>query len=257
MDNQNDKFTTETVLWTKYHTPNLLSFAITRPSGYRFSAGQFARLGTHRGEAFLWRAYSMVSAPHDDYLSFYAVLVPDGLFSQHLATLAAGSPILLDKTAQGFLLPERFNDGCDLVLLSTGTGLAPFLSILSEPFVWERFEKIALVHSVSHADALTYQSQISEFKDHPLLEDFGDKLVYQAVVTREPHPNALQKRIPDLILDGELEQSLGFEFSTDTTRFMVCGNPSMVIATHKSLMQKGFALHRNKIPGHIVLENGF
>lgn len=254
---KNQKFTVETVLWAKYHTPKLLSFAMTRPENYRFRAGQFARLGVQQGEGFLWRAYSMLSAPHDTELSFYAVIVENGLFSQSLANLKAGSNLLLDKTAQGFLLPERFTSGRELVLISTGTGLAPFLSMLKEPYIWTQFAKIVLLHSVSHIAELSYQIEITQLSNHPLLADAKDQLIYQPVVTREPYPHALQKRVPELILDGALEARLGFVFTPETTRFMVCGNPAMVMSTHQALMRKGFALHRNKTPGQIVLENAF
>ena len=121
------KYTEETVLWVKRHTPKLMSFAISRPEEYRFAAGQFSRLGFPEGSGFIWRAYSVVSAEYDATLESFAVLIEDGPMSARFEQLEAGSTILLDKTATGFLLPERFPDGSDLIMLSTGSGIAPRL----------------------------------------------------------------------------------------------------------------------------------
>ncbi|MDN8580719.1 ferredoxin--NADP reductase, partial [Eikenella corrodens] len=116
------KYTEETVLWVKRHTPKLMSFAISRPEEYRFAAGQFSRLGFPEGSGFIWRAYSVVSAEYDDTLEYFAVLIEDGPMSARFEQMEAGNTILLDKTATGFLLPERFPDGSDLIMLSTGSG---------------------------------------------------------------------------------------------------------------------------------------
>ncbi|WP_304334475.1 FAD-binding oxidoreductase, partial [Conchiformibius steedae] len=123
-----EKFTEETVLWVKRHSAKHLTFAITRPESYRFSAGQFSRLGVREGAGFLWRAYSVISAEYAETLEYFVVLIDGGPMSAHLAQLQAGDTLLLDKTAQGFFLPERFPDGQDLIMLSTGSGIAPFLS---------------------------------------------------------------------------------------------------------------------------------
>lgn len=251
------KFTEEKVLWVKRHTPKLVSFALSRPAEYRFSAGQFSRLGVREGEGFLWRAYSVVSAEYADDLEYFAVLIDDGPMSRHLAALKEGDTLLLDKTATGFLLPERFVDGSELVMLSTGSGIAPFLSILENPAVWTRFTRLALAHSVSHADELVFNERIEALKDHPLVGEFADKLVFQPVVTREAYAGALGFRLPELIRSGRLEEAFGFAFTHAQTRLMLCGNPAMVADTFKALLDKGFAMHRNKIPGQILMENGF
>ena len=135
------KYTEETVLWVKRHTPKLITFAISRPEAYRFAAGQFSRLGFPDGEGFVWRAYSVVSAEYADTLEYFAVLIPGGAMSEKFAAMKAGDTILLDKAATGFLLPERFPDGSELVMLCTGSGIAPFLSILEQPEIWQRFER--------------------------------------------------------------------------------------------------------------------
>lgn len=252
-----EKFTEETVLWVKRHTSKLMTFAITRPEGYRFSAGQFSRLGFRDGEGFIWRAYSIVSAEYDDTLEYFVVLIEDGPISAKFAVLEANDTILLDKNTTGFLLPERFADGKDLVMLSTGSGIAPFLSQLQQSDVYQRFERIALVHSVSHADELIFNERVASWREHPLVEDFQDKLTFVPVTTREQTEGALNARIPALLQSGELAAHLGWEFNTDHTRFMVCGNPEMVKDTFQALLDMGFAMHRNRIPGHIIMENGF
>src|ERR1044071_6418608 len=131
-----DKFTTETITDIRSWTPKLFSFRTTRYRGYRFSPGQFARLGvrkqTPEGEKIVWRAYSIVSADYDEFLEFYSIVVPGGEFTSTLADLHVGDEILIDKTTYGALPPARFVEGRDLRLLSTGTGLAPFISILHD-----------------------------------------------------------------------------------------------------------------------------
>ena len=229
------KFTEEKVLWIKHHTPKLMTFAISRPESYRFSAGQFSRLGFRDGEGFIWRAYSVVSAEYADTLEYFAVLIEGGPMSARFAAMKEGDTILLDKTATGFLLPERFPDGKDLVMLCTGSGIAPFLSIIEQPEIWQRFDRLILAHSVSFADELIFRRRVEALKDHPLSG----------------------KRIPDLLKDGSLEAYVGFKFTKADTRFMVCGNPAMVKDTFQALMDLGFAMHRNRIPGEIMMENGF
>lgn len=251
------KFTQETVLWIKQHTPKLLTFAITRPEAYRFSAGQFSRLGFRDGAGFIWRAYSIVSAEYAETLEFFVVLIEGGAMSARLAQLQAGDHILLDKTAFGFLLPGRFIDGDQLVMLSTGSGIAPFLSMLQQPAVWERFQHIGLVHSVSHASELIFSQRINDLINHPLIGEYTDKLSYQPVVTRENVAGALNQRLPQLLQNSTLATGLGQTFTPAQTRFMLCGNPAMVADTFKTLLDMGYSMHRNRTPGQIIMENGF
>lgn len=251
------KFTEETVLWVKQHTPKLMTFAISRPEAYRFSAGQFSRLGFRDGEGYIWRAYSVVSAEYADTLEFFAVLIEEGPMSAKFAEMKAGDTILLDKNATGFLLPERFPDGKDLVMLSTGSGIAPFLSILEQPEIWQRFERLVLVHSVSHTDELIFNDRIAVLAEHPLIEEYFAKLHFVPLTTREAGGVLSMQRIPELLKNGALEQHLGFAFNQADTRFMICGNPAMVKDTFQALLDLGYAMHRNRIPGQIMMENGF
>ncbi|WP_107860640.1 ferredoxin--NADP reductase [Neisseria weaveri] len=251
------KYTEETVLWIKHHTPKLMTFAISRPEAYRFSAGQFSRLGFRDGEGFIWRAYSVVSAEYADTLEYFAVLIEGGPMSAKLAAMKEGDTILLDKNATGFLLPERFPDGKDLVMLCTGSGIAPFLSILEQPEIWQRFDRLALAHSVSYGNELIFNDRIAALAGHPLIEEHFHKLHFVPVVTRETTDGSLGKRLPELLKNGELAAAFDMQFNTADTRFMICGNPAMVKDTFQALLDMGFAMHRNRIPGQIMMENGF
>lgn len=252
-----EKFTEETVLWVKHHSPKHITFAINRPEAYRFSAGQFARLGFRQGEGYIWRAYSMVSAEYADTLEFFAVLIEGGAMSAYLAKLQANDPILLDKTAQGFFLPERFPDGRDLIMLSTGSGIAPFLSILQQPEIWQRFETLALIHSVSYNNDLIFNQQINTLSEHPLVGEWAHQLRFVPITTRETDGERLHFRLPESLKNGSLEQALGLTFNPEHSRFMICGNPDMVRDTFQALLDLGYAMHRNRLPGQIMMENGF
>ena len=251
------KYTEETVLWVQRHTPKLMTFAITRPESYRFAAGQFSRLGFRDGEGFIWRAYSVVSAEYAETLEYFVVLIEEGTMSAKFAQLQTGDTVLLDKMATGFLLPERFPDGKDLVMLSTGSGIAPFLSILEQPEVWQRFDRLALVHSVSYANELIFNDRIAALAHHPLIEEYYTKFTFQPVLTRENIAKIPNKRLPALLNSGELASALQFTFTPQHTRFMICGNPAMVKDTFQALLDMGFTMHRNRLAGQIIMENGF
>lgn len=254
---QENKFTEEKILWIKRHSPTHLTFAVSRPDSFRFAAGQFARLGFRQGEGFIWRAYSVTSAQYADTLEFFAILIPGGDMSARLAQMQEGDGILLDKTAQGFFLPERFPDGSDLIMLSTGSGIAPFLSVLQQPEIWQRFDTLALAHSVSHNTDLIFNESIRELAEHPLVGEYYGKLCFVPITTRETDAEHLHFRLPESLKNGSLAQAFGLEFNKERSRFMVCGNPNMVQDTFKTLLGMGFAMHRNKIPGQIMMENGF
>lgn len=251
------KYTEETVLWIKRHTPKLMTFAISRPESYRFSAGQFSRLGFRDGSGFIWRAYSVVSAEYADTLEYFAVLIEGGPMSARFAAMNQGDTVLLDKNATGFLLPGRFADGRDLVMLSTGSGIAPFLSMLEQPEVWQRFDRLALAHSVSYAEELIFSERIAALRDHPLVGEYYGKLVFVPVTTREEGGMLANRRLPELLANGMLAEAMAMDFGVARTRFMLCGNPAMVKDTFQALLDLGFAMHRNRIPGQIMMENGF
>jgi ferredoxin--NADP+ reductase len=250
------RFTEETIVARRQWAPKLFSFRTTRHRGFRFAPGQFARIGLKDGDGKpFWRAYSIVSAPYDEHLEFYSIVVPDGAFSPRLADLHEGDRVLIEKTNYGFLTADRFAPGRDLWMLATGTGLAPFLSILTDPQPWQDFENLVLVHSVRHADELAYQQEIAGLSEHPLVGEHASRLRYVPVVTRESVPGALRERITTQIENGELLRHTGLCFSEEHSRFMVCGNPAMVEDTRRLLQARGFRVSRRNNPGHMVFEN--
>lgn len=253
-----EKFTRQTILSLTRWSDKLLSFRLSRPESWRFVPGQFARLGLPlENGGMVWRAYSMCSANWDEYLEFFSIVVPDGLFTSRLTHLQLGDEVLLDNKANGFFTVDRLPDGEDLWLLATGTGLAPYLSILQQPGVWQRFAHIVLVHCVRDVSELAYREEIAALRQHPLWAECGERLQYLPVVTRAAEPGMLQQRIPALLASGELVVAAGLPLTVERSRFMICGNPAMVEDTHRQLMKMGFRLSRLSAPGHLVLENGW
>ena len=251
-----EKFTRQTLLAVEPLTPNLFTLRTSRDAGFRFRAGQFARLGVTRVDGnTVWRAYSMVSSPYDEFLEFFSIVVPDGEFTSELHRLGVGDTLLIDRQAFGYLTLDRFIDGRDLWLLSTGTGVAPFLSILQDFEVWEKFERIILVYSVREARELAYQQLIAGLAQRDYLAEHAHKLRFITTVTREAHPGALSGRITTLIENGELERAAGVPLSPEHSRVMLCGNPQMIDDTRKVLKQRAMHLNTSRRPGQIAVEN--
>ncbi|MBZ5755120.1 ferredoxin--NADP reductase [Pseudomonas sp. S5(2021)] len=251
-----EKFTRQRLLEVQTLTSNLFTLRTTRDPGFRFTAGQFARLGVRKPSGcIVWRAYSMVSAPHDEFLDFFSIVVPDGEFTSELSRLSVGDELLVEKQAFGFLTLDRFPDGRDLWLLATGTGIAPFLSILQDFEAWQRFERIVLVYSVRQVRELAYQQLIADLPQREYLEGLGDKLTYVPVVTREQVPGALHGRITQLIETGELERAAGLALSPEHSRIMLCGNPQMIEDTRAVLKTRDLQLALTRRPGQVAVEN--
>lgn len=252
-----EKFTQETVIQITRHTDGLLTFTITRPESFRFSAGQFARLGFRTEQGLIWRAYSVLSSEYEDTLSFMAVLIPNGQMSAQFQRMQTGDVILLDKTATGFLLPHRFVGGTDLIMLSTGSGIAPFLSQIGQPETWQRFPRIVLTHCVRYTNELIFNQWVHDLQNHPLVGDYAQNLIYIPITTRDHENEWLHHRLPETLKNGTLQQAAGFSFNKQNSRFMICGNPAMVDDTFSALKSLGFSMHRNKLAGEIIMENGF
>lgn len=251
-----EKFTRQRLLEVQTLTPNLFTLRTSRDPGFRFTAGQFARLGVRKPSGcIVWRAYSMVSAPHDEFLDFFSIVVPDGEFTSELSRLSVGDELLVDKQAFGFLTLDRFPDGRDLWLLATGTGIAPFVSILQDFDAWQRFERIILVYSVREARELAYQQLITELPQREYLEGLGSKLLYLPVVTREEIPGALHGRITTLIENGELERAADLQLTPEHSRIMLCGNPQMIEDTRMVLKARDLNLALTRRPGQVAVEN--
>lgn len=250
------RHTLESVLGIRHWTKSLLSFRTSRAPGFRFTPGHYARLGLDGVDGnVVWRPFSVASAAHDGHLEFIAVLVPGGAFSALLARVRAGEPIRVDKASYGFMTIDRFAPGRDLWLLASGTGLGPFLSILSEPATWQRYENLIVVHSVRHGSELAYRDEIAAIPHGELLATSPARLRYVPVVTREALSGALPARIPQLIEDGRLEQAAGVTLDPQHSRIMVCGNPEMSRDLRRQLTARGFRSNRRAAPGHLAFEN--
>jgi ferredoxin--NADP+ reductase len=253
-----DKATQETVTEVRRWTDKLFSFKTTRPQGYDFIPGQYARLGLMDGSSMLWRAYSIVSAPAEDFLEYYGVLVPGGAFTGKLGTIKPGDAIWTDRQRFGFMTVDRFVDGEDFWMLATGTGLGPFISILRDPAVWKRFRTLVLVHCVRNAEEFSYAEELRELQKNP---PAGAKAALQIIesATRDApdgkHPARLHARITTLLENGLLESSAGLALAVETSRIMLCGNPEMIEDTRRILHHRGMRPCRRVLPGQFVTEN--
>ncbi|WP_028238665.1 ferredoxin--NADP reductase [Stutzerimonas azotifigens] len=251
-----EKFTRQHLLEVETLTPSLFTLRTTRDPGFRFRAGQFARLGVRKASgSIVWRAYSMVSAPHDEFLDFFSIVVPGGEFTSELSRLRPGDELLVDRQAFGYLTLDRFPDGRDLWLLATGTGVAPFVSILQDFEAWERFERIVLVYSAREARELAYQTLIGTLPERDYLQDLRARLTYLPVVTREQVPGMLYGRITTLLPSGELERAADLKLTPEHSRVMLCGNPAMIEETRHLLKAMDMNLSLTRRPGQVAVEN--
>ncbi|MDD5176957.1 MAG: ferredoxin--NADP reductase [Sterolibacterium sp.] len=251
-----DKATEEHILDIRNWTKRLLSFRVTRPAAFRFQPGQFARLGiaSEKG-GMIWRAYSMVSASYDEYLEFFSIIVPDGAFTTRLARFVPDDPLHVEKQPYGYLTTSRFVGGQDLWMLASGTGIAPFLSILRDPEVWERFDNLVLAYSVREAGDLAYRKEIAALARDELFAPNGHKLRFAPIITREHVPGMLDRRLTELLMDGKLEKFVSLPLDTERARILVCGNPQMLDDMRGVLTGRGLRPDRSREPGHFAFEN--
>ena len=248
-----EKFTVEKVLSVHRWAHNLFSFTMTRPAHFKFTAGQFARIGLIVNGELVVRAYSVVSSPFDENLEFFSIVVPDGAFTSNLQHLEIDDELYLDKTAYGYLTLARYQLPLahDLWLLATGTGLAPFLSMLQDFETWTKYQHIHLIYSVRSTAELAYVDRIQE-----IAESFGEGhtgFKFVPIITRDPNAT-LHDRLPVLIENGELEKVVGLSLNSATSHVMLCGNPQMVEDTKDALKQRGLKMNRRG-EGNIAVEN--
>ena len=229
------------VIENRHWTETLFSL---RVEGVRssFRAGQFVRIALDVDGQRVARAFSFVNSPDDPVLEFYGVIVPEGPLSPRLAKLRAGDALYVAPNPAGFLMLSELPEAETLWLLSTGTGLAPFLSILRTDT--SRFRNVVLVHAVRHANELTYQEVIR-----------GTRARYVTFVSREKAAGSLEGRIPAAILDGRLEKAAGRPLTPESSHVMLCGNPQMLKDAQAALAQRGLRKHRRRTPGHITVES--
>ena len=251
-------FTEETVLTVHHWTDNLFSFTATRNPAFRFESGQFTMIGLQVEGKPLVRAYSMVSPHYDDKLEFFSIKVPDGPLTSRLQHIREGDRILVGKKPVGTLLLDNLLPGERLYLLATGTGLAPFMSLIRDPETYERFDKVVLVHGCRQVAELAYGETITQAlpEDEYLGELISEKMIYYPTVTREPFQN--RGRVTDLIASGQLSADLGLP-SLDVAgdRVMLCGSPQMLGDMKALLLSRGFSEGANGRPAQFVIEKAF
>ena len=251
-------FNEETVKSVHHWTDTLFSFTCTRDPGFRFLNGQFTMIGLMLDGRPLLRAYSMASANYEEDLQFFSIKVANGPLTSRLQHLKVGDKILVGRKPTGTLIQENLLPGRTLWLLSTGTGLAPFLSVVKDPEAYERFERIVLVHGTRTVAELAYDDYLTTTLPHDefIGEMVSQKLLYYPTVTREPFRN--QGRITDLITSGKLFADLGLpEINPQDDRMMLCGSPQMLKDVVELLEQRGFKEGSASEPGHYVIEKAF
>lgn len=270
------KYTPQTVLSkTVWLSDKLFSLKVTRDPDFQFVPGQFARLGLpvdteDHQTPNEWRAYSMVSHPSEDALEFFSVVVPDGKFSPKLAALTPGETLWINKTVFGFLTLEQFANGEDLWLISTGTGLSAYISMLREASTWRRFKRIVVLHGVRHAGELAYRDELLALQSqHGAAAGKAGaeqaSMIYLPVTSQEPlnpllspavQPEHLSaSRLTTLLTSGELEQRTRLTLDPSRSRVMLCGNPAMVTEMRGLLAERGFAAGRRGVAGNLAVEN--
>ena len=252
------KFTEEPVVWVHRWNPGLMSFRVRRNPAYRFAPGQFARIGIRKEDGeIIWRAYSIVSAPHELFLEFFLVILPGGEFSSRVGAFNIGDTLLVEQMPQGFLTIDRFKQperAQDLWLIGTGTGLAPYISMLRDETIWRRFEHIVLVLSVRERHDLGYTEELEQLAAAHAREGMA-KFHFVKTLTRDTLHGALHGRVNALLVSGELETAAQVSLSDARSRFMLCGNPEMVESMRALLKSRGFRMNRKLEPGHIIVEN--
>ncbi len=258
-------FGTETVLDVRHWTDAYFSFTTTRDDGFRFENGQFVMIGlqTESGKPLL-RAYSIASANWEEQLEFFSIKVADGPLTSRLQHIQPGDEIVIGRKPTGTLLISDLHPGRNLYLLGTGTGFAPWLSIIKDPETYERFDKVILTHGVRGADDLAYRDYIvNELPRHEFLgEQIAQKLLYYPAVTREPfvyggHDH--QGRLTTLLDSGRIASDLGLDpLDAEHDRAMICGSPQMLADFRGLLDARGFsAAPRIGTPGQYVFERAF
>lgn len=249
----------ERVLDVHHWNDSLFSFRTTRDAGFRFESGHFVMVGLPVDGRPLLRAYSIASPHWEEHLEFFSIKVADGPLTSRLQYLKEGDEVLVSRKPTGTLVLHDLRPGRHLYLLGTGTGLAPFLSIIQDPEVYERYEKVIVAHGVRQRSDLAYERFISEeLPKHEFLGELvRDKLIYHPTVTREPF--RIQGRITDQLADGTLASRVGLPpLDPADDRFMLCGSPSMLADTRRLLDERGFQISpRIGEPGDYVIERAF
>ena len=251
-------FEEETVTSVHHWTDRLFSFTTTRNRSFRFRNGQFSMIGLPIDGRPLLRAYSIASPNFADELEFFSIKVPDGPLTSRLLHIVPGDKILVGQKPTGTLLLDNLLPGKHLYLLGTGTGLAPFLSLIRDPETYEQFEKVILVHGTREVAELAYADMIEkELPEDEFLGDYvRDKLIYYPTVTREPFRN--RGRITELLETNALTDDIGLTaLDPSGDRIMICGNHGLNVDLATILKARGFTEGSGGAPGSYVVEKAF
>lgn len=248
----------ETVLSVTHYTDHLFRFRMTRPAGFRFRSGEFAMIGLLVEGKPIYRAYSIASPAWDEELEFFSIKVPNGPLTQHLQRIQPGDQVLMRKKPTGTLVLDALTPGKRLYMFSTGTGIAPFASLIRDPETYEKFEEVILTHTCREVAELKYGFDLIEEirNDEMLSEIVGDKLKHYATVTREDYP--FQGRITDLLESGKIFTDLGVPpLDPAVDRGMICGSAAMLKDTKAQLEKAGLTEGANNKPAEFVIERAF
>jgi len=251
-------FSEERVLSVHHWTDRLFTFTTSRDQGMRFANGHFTMLGMRVDDKPLLRAYSIVSANYEDHLEFLSIKVPDGPLTSRLQHVQPGDPVIVGRKPTGTLLIDYLLPARRLYLFATGTGLAPFMSIVRDPTTYERFEELVLVHGVRRKDELAYHDLLLEhLPAHEFLgEQVSKQFRYYPTVTREPFRHT--GRVTDLIETEKLFRDLHLPpLDAANDRVMICGSPAMLRDLKNMLETRGFEEGNTTTPGHFVIERAF
>jgi ferredoxin--NADP+ reductase len=251
-------FNEEEVLSVHHWTDTLFSFTTTRDPSLRFSNGHFTMIGLRVNDKPLLRAYSIVSPNHDEHLEFLSIKVPDGPLTSRLQHIQVGDKVIVGRKPTGTLVIDYLLPGKRLYMLSTGTGLAPFMSIIRDPATYEQFEQVVLVHGVRQVNELAYLDYITQ--ELPAHEFLGEmvtaQLHYYPTVTREPYRN--MGRVTDLLDSGQLTADMKLPaLNPAEDRVMICGSPGMLKDLKQMLETRGFSEGNTSRPGDFVIERAF
>lgn len=252
--------TLEKVLSVEHYTDRLFQFSISRPPSFRFRSGEFVMIGLHPEGAKkpIMRAYSIASPSWDEKLDFYSIKVPDGPLTSHLQKIQEGDEIILAKKSVGTLVLDALLPGKRLYMFSTGTGIAPFASLIRDPDTYERYDQVILTHTCRQKAELSYGLRmVDSLKDDPLVGDMiGDKLLHVTSLTREDYP--LKGRITTLLESGELFEKAGVPpLDPKEDRVMICGSMDMINDTKAVVETFGLTEGSNSKPAEFVVEKAF
>jgi ferredoxin/flavodoxin---NADP+ reductase len=251
-------FNEEKVLSVHHWTDRLFTFTTTRDMSLRFRNGHFTMIGLKVNGKPLLRAYSIVSPNHEEHLEFLSIKVPDGPLTSKLQHVQVGDTIIVGRKPTGTLVIDYLRPGKRLYLLSTGTGLAPFMSIIRDPETYEKFERVILVHGVRQKDELAYHDLVTEhLPQHEFLGDMiSEQLLYYPTVTRESYRN--MGRITELMGNGKIYEDLKLPpLNAEHDRVMICGSPGMLRDLKDMLHASGFKEGNTSEPGDFVIERAF